>query len=115
MKKLVDRDSINFHHSASLDTGLHCVAKSSCSKKKSAAEFLIKKGADLNAKNKDLCAPMHLAVDNNSITVAECLIKHNAKINAIDQYGKKNSFQFETFFHIVWKGARMFCISGEAR
>ena len=88
MKKLYCPEVVLFQHYLTKNTALHCVAQSNSSKRKSAAEYLVKKGANLNSKNKELCTPLHIAADNNATPVIECLVKHNVKVNALDHLGQ---------------------------
>ena len=51
------------------------------------AKLLIKKGADLNAKNKWGDTPLHEAAMNNSVKVAKLLIKKGADLNDKNKWG----------------------------
>jgi cytohesin len=52
------------------------------------AEFLIAKGADVNAKDKNLVTPLHRAASGNGLRVAEILIAKGADVNAKDSRGR---------------------------
>lgn len=49
--------------------------------------LLIANGADVNAKNGELKTPLHEAVTDGTLEVAELLLKHGADINAKDEVG----------------------------
>jgi serine/threonine-protein phosphatase 6 regulatory ankyrin repeat subunit B len=51
------------------------------------AELLIRRGAGVNAKDKDGKTPLHWALENNSINLAELLIQGGAEVNAQDKDG----------------------------
>jgi ankyrin repeat protein len=52
------------------------------------AEFLIQKGADVNASAKGGATPLHIAAQRNNRALAELLLAHKAKINATDTQGR---------------------------
>ena len=58
----------------------HCAVVSDAPKRKSTAELLIKKGADVNAQNKDSFTPLHFAADKAHMDMLEVLVKHGAKV-----------------------------------
>lgn len=51
-------------------------------------ELLIRKGIHLNEKNKDFLTPLHLAADNSHLDLMEVLLRHGAKVNALDGLGQ---------------------------
>ena len=51
-------------------------------------EFLIRKGANVNEKNKEYLTPLHIAADKSHIDVLEVLLKHDAKVNSLDLLGQ---------------------------
>jgi ankyrin repeat protein len=50
-----------------------------------AVEFLLKHGADVNARQKDLSTPLHLATARGYFDVAQMLLKHGADVNSTQQ------------------------------
>ncbi|KAK7463981.1 hypothetical protein BaRGS_00038021 [Batillaria attramentaria] len=57
-------------------------------KRKQVVELLIRKGANLNDKNKDYLTPLHIAADKAHYDVMDVLLKHGAKVNALDSLGQ---------------------------
>ncbi|WP_264705551.1 ankyrin repeat domain-containing protein [Wolbachia endosymbiont (group A) of Gymnosoma rotundatum] len=51
-------------------------------------EYLIEKGADVNARNRNSNTPLHLAIMKGKIDVVKVLLKHNADVNAKNNEGK---------------------------
>ncbi|WAR21517.1 TNKS1-like protein [Mya arenaria] len=51
-------------------------------------DALVRKGANLNEKNKDHLTPLHIAADKAHYDVMDVLLKHNAKVNALDGLGQ---------------------------
>lgn len=51
-------------------------------------EYLIEKGADVNARNRNSDTPLHLAAMNGNVDIAKILLKHNADVNAKNNEGK---------------------------
>lgn len=51
-------------------------------------ETLIRKGANLNEKNKNFLTPLHLAADKSYYDVLDALLRHGAKVNALDDLGQ---------------------------
>ena len=58
------------------------------SKRKQVVETLIRKGASLNERNKELSAPIHVAADNSHYDVLDALLRHGSKVNALDALGQ---------------------------
>ena len=79
---------VNFKHPYTGETALHCTAGSPFPKRKQVMEALIRKGANLNEKNKELLCPLHVAADRAHYDVMDVLLKHGAKVNAIDGQGR---------------------------
>ena len=48
----------------------------------------MRRGAALNEKNKELLTPLHVAADCNHADSVELLLKHGAKVNALDSHGQ---------------------------
>ncbi|CAH1784885.1 unnamed protein product, partial [Owenia fusiformis] len=66
----------------------HCAAASPFPKRKQVTEALIRKGANLNDKNKDMLTPLHVAADKAHFDIMDILLKQGAKVNAIDLLGQ---------------------------
>ncbi|BFY98557.1 hypothetical protein BsWGS_01597 [Bradybaena similaris] len=88
VKKYLSLDIINFKHPYTGDSALHCAAASPFPKRKPVVELLIRKGANLNDKNKDYLAPLHIAADKAHYDVMDVLLKHGAKVNVLDGLGQ---------------------------
>lgn len=88
VKKYLSQESINFKHPFTGATPLHYAVVSSHPKRKAIVETLIRKGANLSEKNKDLLTPLHLAADKSHFDVMELLLKNGAKINSLDDLGQ---------------------------
>ncbi|XP_059179207.1 poly [ADP-ribose] polymerase tankyrase-1-like isoform X1 [Physella acuta] len=88
VKKYLSLEVVNFKHPFSGDTALHCAAASIYPKRKQVVELLIRKGANLNDKNKDYLTPLHIAADKAHYDVMDVLLKHGAKVNALDGLGQ---------------------------
>lgn len=48
----------------------------------------MRKGAHLNEKNKEFLTPLHVAADNSHYDVMDALLRHGAKVNALDGLGQ---------------------------
>jgi len=57
----------------------------------SVVDYLVKQGADINAKGYSEMTPLHFSVENGYLDAVEYLLNHGAHINAKDSCG---SFQF---------------------
>ena len=66
----------------------HAAVSSPFVKRKPVAELLVRRGAALNEKNKELLTPLHVATDCNHADSVELLLKHGAKVNALDSHGQ---------------------------
>ena len=51
-------------------------------------DLLVRKGANLNEKNKEFLTPVHIAGDKSHYDVLDALLKHGAKVNALDGLGQ---------------------------
>ncbi|KAK6638711.1 hypothetical protein RUM43_006978 [Polyplax serrata] len=88
VKKYLSAELVSFKHPYTGDTPLHCVAASPYPKRKQVLETLIRKGANLNEKNKNFLTPLHLAADKSYYDVLDALLRHGAKVNALDDLGQ---------------------------
>ena len=85
VQKILDRDPAQIKARDNLgNTPLHTVAIAGSV---TIAEFLLSKGADINAVNDQLAAPLHVAIDNRQEGVAILLIEKGADINLQDLAG----------------------------
>uniref|UniRef100_S4RWH8 Poly [ADP-ribose] polymerase n=1 Tax=Petromyzon marinus TaxID=7757 RepID=S4RWH8_PETMA len=88
VKKHLGLDIINFKHPQTHETALHCAVASPYPKRKQVSELLLRKGANVNEKTKDLLTPLHVASDKAHNDVIDVLLKHGAKINVTDSLGQ---------------------------
>ncbi|XP_056587104.1 poly [ADP-ribose] polymerase tankyrase-1 isoform X3 [Triplophysa dalaica] len=88
VKKTLALEIINFKHPQTHETALHCAVASPHPKRKQVAELLLRKGANVNEKNKDFMAPLHVAAERAHNDIIEVLQKHGAKINGVDTLGQ---------------------------
>jgi len=88
LKKYLTADIINFKHPYTGDNCLHCAVSSPFPKRKAIVESLCRKGCNLNEKNKEFLTPLHVATDKSHYDVMELLLKHGAKVNALDSLGQ---------------------------
>ncbi|KAG5855454.1 hypothetical protein ANANG_G00049220 [Anguilla anguilla] len=88
MKKHLSLETISFRHPHTHETALHCAATSPYPKRKQVCELLLRKGANVNEKTKDFLTPLHLASEKSHNDVIEVLVKHEAKVNALDNLGQ---------------------------
>ncbi|KAM4624549.1 poly [ADP-ribose] polymerase tankyrase-2 [Polymixia lowei] len=88
VKKHLALETINFKHPHTHETALHCASTSPYPKRKQVCELLLRKGANVNEKTKDLLTPLHLASEKSHNDVIEVLVKHEAKVNAVDNLGQ---------------------------
>ncbi|XP_026133026.1 tankyrase-2 isoform X2 [Carassius auratus] len=87
-KKHLSLETINFKHPLTQETALHCVSTSPYPKRKQICEMLLRKGANVNEKNKDFLTPLHLAAEKSHNDIIEVLVKHEAKVDAVDHLGQ---------------------------
>uniref|UniRef100_A0A672FYD8 Uncharacterized protein n=1 Tax=Salarias fasciatus TaxID=181472 RepID=A0A672FYD8_SALFA len=80
VKKHLSPETLGFKHPLSLETALHCAAASPYPKRKQVCELLLRRGAGVNDKTKDLLTPLHLAAENAHNDALEVLVKHDAKV-----------------------------------
>ncbi|TRY99402.1 hypothetical protein DNTS_002014 [Danionella cerebrum] len=88
VKKSLALEIINFKHPQSNETALHCAVASPHPKRRQVTELLLRKGANVNEKNKDFMTPLHVAAERAHNDIVEVLQKHAAKINAVDTLGQ---------------------------
>uniref|UniRef100_A0A3B4ZYY5 Poly [ADP-ribose] polymerase n=1 Tax=Stegastes partitus TaxID=144197 RepID=A0A3B4ZYY5_9TELE len=88
VRKHLSLETLGFRHPHSQETALHCASASPYPKRKQVCELLLRKGADVNEKSKDLLTPLHLASERAHNDVIEVLVKHEAKVNAVDHLGQ---------------------------
>ncbi|KAJ7407457.1 hypothetical protein WISP_126086 [Willisornis vidua] len=79
VKKTLALEIINFKQPQSHETALHCAVASAHPKRKQVTELLLRKGANVNEKNKDFMTPLHVAAEKAHNDVMEVLHKHGAK------------------------------------
>ncbi|XP_021478576.2 poly [ADP-ribose] polymerase tankyrase-1 isoform X3 [Oncorhynchus mykiss] len=87
-KKTLALEIINFKHPQTHETALHCSVASPHPKRKQVTELLLRKGANVNEKNKDFMTPLHVAAERAHNDIMEVLQKHGAKMNALDTLGQ---------------------------
>uniref|UniRef100_A0A673T0D2 Poly [ADP-ribose] polymerase n=1 Tax=Suricata suricatta TaxID=37032 RepID=A0A673T0D2_SURSU len=88
VKKTLALEIINFKQPQSHETALHCAVASLHPKRKQVTELLLRKGANVNEKNKEFMTPLHVAAERAHNDVMEVLHKHGAKMNALDTLGQ---------------------------
>ncbi|XP_065071133.1 poly [ADP-ribose] polymerase tankyrase-2-like isoform X2 [Rhopilema esculentum] len=88
VKKAFAQDLLNFQHPYTNNTSLHYLAMSDHQKRKAVVEFLIRKGADVNAKNKEKITPLHMAAENGHSDMVTLFLKNGAEVNALDNLGQ---------------------------
>lgn len=88
IKKHLTTETANFVHPYTAETPLHAVARSVSPKRKQVLELLLKKNADVNAKNTDYLTALHVATDLSHYDVMDGLLKQGAKVNALDGLGQ---------------------------
>ncbi|XP_073209939.1 poly [ADP-ribose] polymerase tankyrase-2 isoform X4 [Lepidochelys kempii] len=88
IKKYLSLETVNFKHPQTHETALHCAAASLYPKRKQVCELLLRKGANINEKTKDFLTPLHVASEKAHNDVVEVVVKHEAKVNALDNLGQ---------------------------
>ncbi|XP_031426376.1 tankyrase, TRF1-interacting ankyrin-related ADP-ribose polymerase b [Clupea harengus] len=88
VKKTLALEIISFKHPQTHETALHCSVASPHPKRKQVTELLLRKGTNVNEKNKDFMTPFHVAAERAHNDVLEVLQKHGAKVNALDTLGQ---------------------------
>ncbi|BET01497.1 unnamed protein product [Nesidiocoris tenuis] len=88
LKKFLSSEIVNFKHPYTGDTPLHSAAGSPYPKRKQIIESLVRKGAHLNEKNKEMLTPLHVATDLSHHDVLDTLLRLGAKVNALDALGQ---------------------------
>uniref|UniRef100_A0A665VYG3 Poly [ADP-ribose] polymerase n=1 Tax=Echeneis naucrates TaxID=173247 RepID=A0A665VYG3_ECHNA len=88
VKKYLSLETVGFRHTHTHETALHCASTSPYTKRKQVCELLLRKGANVNDKTKELLTPLHLAAEKGHNDVIEVLVKHEAKVNAVDHLGQ---------------------------
>ncbi|XP_072851404.2 poly [ADP-ribose] polymerase tankyrase-2 isoform X2 [Pogona vitticeps] len=88
VKKHLSLEIVNFRHPQTHETALHCAAASPYPKRKQVCELLLRKGANINEKTKDFLTPLHVASEKAHNDVIEIVVKHEAKVNALDNLGQ---------------------------
>uniref|UniRef100_A0A8C4K9F0 Tankyrase n=1 Tax=Dromaius novaehollandiae TaxID=8790 RepID=A0A8C4K9F0_DRONO len=83
VKKTLALEIINFKQPQSHETALHCAVAAVHPKRKQVTELLLRKGANVNEKNKDFMTPLHVAAEKAHNDVMEVLHKHGAKVNRL--------------------------------
>lgn len=86
-------------------TALHCATWKGL---QTMVAFLLSKGADVNAHNKNEhygTTPLHAAAHANQAAIAEMLIEHGADVNALDMNGKTP--MHHTTFHKAKAAAKV--------
>ncbi|KAM9794275.1 poly [ADP-ribose] polymerase tankyrase-1-like [Syngnathus typhle] len=87
-KRSLALEIINFKHPHTHETALHCAVASPHPKRRQVTELLLRKGANVNEKNKDFMTPLHVAAERAHNDIMEVLQKHGAKVNALDTLGQ---------------------------
>ncbi|XP_032371335.1 poly [ADP-ribose] polymerase tankyrase-1 isoform X1 [Etheostoma spectabile] len=88
VKKTLALEIISFKHPQTNETALHCAVASPHPKRKQVTELLLRKGANINEKNKDFMTALHVAAERAHNDILEVLQKHGAKVNAVDTLGQ---------------------------
>lgn len=103
LKKYLSPEVVNFKHPYTRDTPLHCAVASPYPKRKQVIESLIRKNAALNEKNKDFLTPLHIATDHSHYDAMDVLLRHNAKVNALDGLGQTALHRYRELSSLVFK------------
>lgn len=97
LKKYLSQEIVNFKHPYTGDTPMHCAVASPYPKRKQVIETLIRKNAAMNEKNKDFLTPLHVATDHSHYDAMDILLRHNAKVNALDGLGQTTLHRYLCF------------------
>uniref|UniRef100_A0A8C5CRC9 Poly [ADP-ribose] polymerase n=1 Tax=Gadus morhua TaxID=8049 RepID=A0A8C5CRC9_GADMO len=100
VKKTLALEIISFKHPQTNETALHCAVASPHPKRKQVTELLLRKGANINEKNKDFMTPLHVAAERAHNDILEVLQKHGAKVNAVDTLGQTSLHRAALAGHI---------------
>lgn len=65
-------------------------------KRKQVVETLVRKGAHLNEKNKELLTPLHIATDLSHYDLIDTLLRLGAKVNVLDALGQTGQERLTT-------------------
>nr|XP_046916564.1 LOW QUALITY PROTEIN: poly [ADP-ribose] polymerase tankyrase-2-like [Dermatophagoides farinae] len=99
LKKFINTETIQFKHPLTGNTALHVAVSLNCQSisnpqmtpklHKQIIDLLIRKSPGIvNEKNGKFLTPLHLASDRGYTDLMEVLLKHGAKINAVDSLGQ---------------------------
>ncbi|XP_024083143.1 tankyrase isoform X2 [Cimex lectularius] len=88
LKKFLSSEIVNFKHPYTGDTPLHYASSSPFAKRKQVIETLVRKGAQLNEKNKEMLTPLHVATDLGNHDIMDTLLRLGAKVNTLDALGQ---------------------------
>lgn len=88
VKKYINPETILFKHPYTGDTPVHAAVASLYPKRKQVLEMFVRKGAQLNEKNKDFLTPLHIAADNSHYDLMDILLRNGGKVNALDRLGQ---------------------------
>ena len=81
-ESLLEEKDIRDVQNSDLDTPLHLSCRSSSIQ---IVCYLISKGANINARNKEKLTPLHIAIQLGHVNVAEILLKEKADFNCRDK------------------------------
>ncbi|XP_046888097.1 poly [ADP-ribose] polymerase tankyrase-2-like isoform X2 [Hypomesus transpacificus] len=87
VKKHLTQETLSFKHPLTHETALHCASSSFSPERKQVCDLLLRRGADINHKTKGFQTPLHVASEKNHDDVVEMLVRHEAKVNAVDSQG----------------------------
>uniref|UniRef100_A0A336MN10 Poly [ADP-ribose] polymerase n=1 Tax=Culicoides sonorensis TaxID=179676 RepID=A0A336MN10_CULSO len=89
LKKFLSSDNVNFVHLYTGNTVVHYVTQCIYQKRKQVLELLIRKGAPLNEKNKEMLTPLHIAAENpEMLDIMDILLHAGAQPNILDGLGQ---------------------------
>lgn len=67
-------------------------------KRKQVVETLVRKGAHLNEKNKELLTPLHISTDLSHYDLMDTLLRLGVKVNALDALGQTGNIHKSFIF-----------------